>query len=174
VTGIKSFQRKMRKMPVAARKALTPATEKGADEIARMAETLALEDSGDLVGSIAVTVGPKNTPAHSHPGGTRTVPEGAAAVTAGNNDVRYAHLVEFGTRTRSADRASEAADRMRETGLEERQIADLLGQKTPSMARHYSRSANLADRNRITMETLEKENERRSQVVKPFKKTVKP
>jgi HK97 gp10 family phage protein len=25
------------------------------------------------------------------------VPEGAAAVTAGNSDVRYAHLVEFGT-----------------------------------------------------------------------------
>ncbi len=40
--------------------------------------------------------------------------------------------------------------------------------------RHYSRSANLADRNRITMETLERENERRSKIVKPFKKTVKP
>lgn len=66
------------------------------------------------------------------------------------------------------------ATTLREAGLEERQIADLLGQKTPSMARHYSRSANLADRNRITMETLEKENERRSQTVKPFKKTVKP
>ncbi|RXV64948.1 hypothetical protein C6W92_06065 [Roseovarius sp. A46] len=88
----------MRAMPISARRALASATEKGADEIARMAETLAPEDTGDLVGSIAVTVGPKNTPAHSHPGGTRTVPEGAAAVTAGNGDVRYAHLVEFGTR----------------------------------------------------------------------------
>lgn len=66
------------------------------------------------------------------------------------------------------------ATTLREAGLEERQIADLLGQKTPAMARHYSRSANLADRNRITMETLEKENERRSKVVKPFNKTVKP
>lgn len=66
------------------------------------------------------------------------------------------------------------ATTLREAGLEERQIADLLGQKTPSMARHYSRSANLADRNRITMDTLEKENERRSKIVKPFKKTVKP
>lgn len=66
------------------------------------------------------------------------------------------------------------ATTLREAGLEERQIADLLGQKTPSMARHYSRSANLADRNRITMEALEKENERRSRVVKPFKKTAKP
>ncbi len=66
------------------------------------------------------------------------------------------------------------ATTLREAGLEERQIADLLGQKTPPMARHYSRSANLEDRNRITMEALEKENERRSRVVKPFKKTVKP
>lgn len=66
------------------------------------------------------------------------------------------------------------ATTLREAGLEERQIADLLGQKTPTMARHYSRSANLADRNRITMEALETENERRSKVVKPFKKTIKP
>jgi len=66
------------------------------------------------------------------------------------------------------------ATTLREAGLEERQIADLLGQKTPSMARHYSRSANLAERNRITVETLEKENARRSKVVKPFKKAVKP
>lgn len=66
------------------------------------------------------------------------------------------------------------ATTLREAGLDERQIADLLGQKTPAMARHYSRSANLADRNRITMETLEKENEHRLKVVKPFKKTVKP
>jgi len=66
------------------------------------------------------------------------------------------------------------ATTLREAGLDERQIADLLGQKTPAMARHYSRSANLANRNRITMETLEKENERRSKNVKPFKKNVKP
>lgn len=66
------------------------------------------------------------------------------------------------------------ATTLREAGLEERQIADLLGQKTPAMARHYSRSAKLADRNRITLEVLEKENERRSKVVKPFPKTVKP
>ena len=48
------------------------------------------------------------------------------------------------------------------------------GRTPPSMARHYSRSANLADRNRITMDALKKENERRSQVVKPFAKSVKP
>ena len=66
------------------------------------------------------------------------------------------------------------ATTLRESGLEERQIADLLGQKTLSMARHYSRNSNLERVNRSTMEALEKENERRSQNVKPFKKTVKP
>tara|TARA_R110000737_G_scaffold204878_1_gene223633 strand:- start:1281 stop:2372 length:1092 start_codon:yes stop_codon:yes gene_type:complete len=66
------------------------------------------------------------------------------------------------------------ATTLRETGMGERQIADLLGQKTPAMARHYSRSANLAERNRLTLDVLEKENERRSKIVKPFSKTVKP
>jgi len=51
--------------------------------------------------------------------------------------------------------------------VDERRIADLLGQKTPSMARHYSRSANLADKSRETMATLEKENARRAKIVKP-------
>jgi len=54
-----------------------------------------------------------------------------------------------------------------EAGLDERRIADLLGQKTPSMARHYSRTANVADKNCETMATLEKENARRAKIVKP-------
>ncbi|UWR88062.1 tyrosine-type recombinase/integrase [Phaeobacter inhibens] len=66
------------------------------------------------------------------------------------------------------------ATTLREAGLDERRIADLLGQKTPSMARHYSRSANLADKNRETMATLEKEIERRTKTVKPSAKSVKP
>ncbi|MCP4205713.1 MAG: tyrosine-type recombinase/integrase, partial [Shimia sp.] len=66
------------------------------------------------------------------------------------------------------------ATTLREAGLDERRIADLLGQKTPSMARHYSRSANLAEKNRETMATLEKENERRAKIVKPSPKSVKP
>lgn len=66
------------------------------------------------------------------------------------------------------------ATTLREAGLDERRIADLLGQKTPSMARHYSRSANLADKNRETMATLEEENRRRAESVKPSHKSVKP
>ena len=62
------------------------------------------------------------------------------------------------------------ATTLREAGLDERRIADLLGQKTPSMARHYSRSANLADKNRETMATLEKENARRAQDCQTFRR----
>lgn len=70
------------------------------------------------------------------------------------------------------------ATTLREAGLDERRIADLLGQKTLSMARHYSRSANLAAKNRETMATLETENARRNaggaKIVKPSGKSVKP
>jgi integrase len=66
------------------------------------------------------------------------------------------------------------ATTLREAGLDERRIADLLGQKTPSMARHYSRSANLAQKNRETIDTLEQQNRQRAQSVKPKEKPVKP
>ena len=66
------------------------------------------------------------------------------------------------------------ATTLREAGLDERRIADFLGQKTLSMARHYSRSANLAAKNRETMATLETENARRARIVKPSAKSVKP
>jgi hypothetical protein len=59
-------------------------------------------------------------------------------------------------------------------GLDERRIADLLGQKTPSKARLYSRPATLAEKNRERVATLEKENERRAKIVKPSPKSVKP
>jgi integrase len=39
---------------------------------------------------------------------------------------------------------------MKKAGLDERGIADLLGKKTPSTARHYARSAALAAKNRRT------------------------
>jgi HK97 gp10 family phage protein len=95
--SIESFQRKMRAIPEAVRKATAPATAKGAEEIAALARQLAPVDRGDLKGSIAVTTSGQTTPAYSQPGGAYTVPEGAAVVTVGNRDVRYPHLQEFGT-----------------------------------------------------------------------------
>lgn len=63
---------------------------------------------------------------------------------------------------------------LREGGLNLRQIADYLGQSEEAMAHWYSRDADLSDRNRITADILDSEIERRTKVVKPFPKTVKP
>jgi integrase len=61
---------------------------------------------------------------------------------------------------------------LREVGYQPRQIADYLGQKTESMAIHYSRDADMAERNRATVSLLDSEIERRTKVVKPFPKNV--
>ncbi|MCI0999639.1 tyrosine-type recombinase/integrase [Ochrobactrum sp. C6C9] len=63
---------------------------------------------------------------------------------------------------------------LREAGTDLRQIADLLGQKTESMANWYSRDAQLAERNRKTMTIYDIEIERRTKAVKPSAKSVKP
>lgn len=67
------------------------------------------------------------------------------------------------------------ATNMREEGFDERTIADALGQKTDSMARHYSRDADLSRKMTAVAERMDvAENKRRSEVVKPTLKSVKP
>lgn len=66
------------------------------------------------------------------------------------------------------------ATTLREAGKDEREIADLLGQATTSMAGHYSRSADLAAKNRTTVQALDKANEKRTEIDKPLRKSVKP
>ena len=97
MTGLASFQRRMRAIPKAARAAVAPALAQGAYEVAEAIERLVPEDTGDLKGSVAVTLPGKPTPPYSQPGGSRTLGELEAAVTVGNTDVRYPHLVEYGT-----------------------------------------------------------------------------
>lgn len=97
MTGLKSFQKRMRAIPAEVRKSVEPALAQGAYEAAEMMEQLAPERTGDLVGSIQVTLAGQATPAYSQPGGATVVPSNAALVTVGNTDVRYAHLVEYGT-----------------------------------------------------------------------------
>ncbi|WP_170317540.1 tyrosine-type recombinase/integrase [Paroceanicella profunda] len=62
------------------------------------------------------------------------------------------------------------ATTLREAGCDPRRIADLLGQKTVSMALHYSRDANLDRRNAETIKTLEKANLAGTEIVKPPRK----
>ena len=62
---------------------------------------------------------------------------------------------------------------LREAGKTPCEIADLLGQKTASMAVWYSRDGKLAQCNLKTMQTLDAKTERRTKIVKPFHKSVK-
>jgi len=66
------------------------------------------------------------------------------------------------------------ATSLREEGKDERAIADVLGQKTPAMARHYSRNAALAKKNKKTLKSIRKRERVLAEVVKPSAKTVKP
>lgn len=99
--GLSSFQRRMRAIPKAARAAVAPALVKSAEEIADVMRSLAPDDPAtgapDLKSSIVVTGPGQSTPPYSQPGGSKIVEENAAAITAGNADVRYPHLQEYGT-----------------------------------------------------------------------------
>lgn len=100
--GLGKFQKRLNAIPKAIRDEVKPALIKGAEEIAKRARTNARpsKDTGALIESIVVTPPGGTTPAYSM-GGGKLVMENQAKVTAGNTDVRYGHLVEYGT-TRSA------------------------------------------------------------------------
>ena len=66
------------------------------------------------------------------------------------------------------------ATSLREEGIDERSIADVLGQKTPAMARHYSRNAALAKKNKKTMKSIRKREKALAKVVKPTPERFKP
>lgn len=106
--GLSSFQRRMRAVPQAARLAVRPALLREAGRIVATMKALAPVDEGDLKNSLAVTGPNSMTPPYSQPGGAMVVPELTAVITAGNADVRYAHLVEFGTRARMLASARQA------------------------------------------------------------------
>jgi HK97 gp10 family phage protein len=100
--GISRLQRRFAAIPRKVREAVDPALIKSADEMADLMRTLAPEKTGDLKRSIEVTGPGQSTPPYSQPGGETSVPLNAAAVTAGNTDVRYAHLAEYGTTNAAA------------------------------------------------------------------------
>lgn len=95
--GLSSFQKRMKAIPIAAREAVVPAVVKSAEEIARVQRQLAPVDEGDLRDSITVTLPGQSTPPYSQPGGSQVAGPLEAIVTVGNTDVRYPHLVEYGT-----------------------------------------------------------------------------
>ena len=79
--------------------AIVPALITSGNELAAFMKRLAepSRDTGDLIDSIEVTAPGRSTPAYSQPGGSRVATETEVLVTVGNDNVRYPHLVEFGT-----------------------------------------------------------------------------
>ncbi|WP_185802973.1 HK97-gp10 family putative phage morphogenesis protein [Pontivivens nitratireducens] len=100
--GLASYQRRMRAIRVNGSKSVQPALLKGAQDIADTIEALTPEDTGDLKNSVTVTRPGGVTPPYSQPGGQTALAPNQAAVTVGSSDVRYPHLVEYGTATSPA------------------------------------------------------------------------
>lgn len=77
--------------------ALEKANRQAADDMVDLAQHFAPVKTGKLKDSIVATPPGQVPPSYSqgHDGGA--VPQGAYAVSAGNSEVRYAHLVEFGS-----------------------------------------------------------------------------
>lgn len=97
VKGLADLKRRLARMPEAAKEAALKSVLEGAHELAAMQKSLVPVRKGKLRDSIAVTPPGGTTPPYSQPGGSRTAGPLEAIVTAGNTEVRYAHLVEFGT-----------------------------------------------------------------------------
>jgi HK97 gp10 family phage protein len=91
------LRKRLEAIPVAVRQAVTPTLVKAAEELAGAMKAAAPVDSGDLRDSITVTPPGQSTPPYSQPGGSRVAGETEVLVTAGGEDVRYPHLVEYGT-----------------------------------------------------------------------------
>lgn len=96
--GWDRLKRRLEKIPKAVREQTQPAITSAAQDVAAVMKALAPVDDGDLKDSIEVTPGGQKTPPHSQPGRSTVVPANAAMITVSNSKVRYAHLVEFGTR----------------------------------------------------------------------------
>lgn len=94
--GIGRIKARLAAIPKAVKDATQPALRKQAEAMAASMRGFVPVDSGELRDSIEVTPGGQSTPPYSQPGGSMTVPENAVAVTVGNADVRYGHLVEYG------------------------------------------------------------------------------
>lgn len=97
INGLKETLAAMEAAKRAARAAIMPELEQAGRDLRVTMRVLAPHDTGALENSIAVTGPGETTPPYSQPGGSRPAGETEVLITAGNADVRYAHLVEYGT-----------------------------------------------------------------------------
>lgn len=95
--GLNDLMKAFDRAKAAPRQHIVKALLASGDELADVQRHLAPKDTHALANSIAVTGPGQSTPAYSQPGGSRVAGETEVIVTAGNTDVRYPHLVEYGT-----------------------------------------------------------------------------
>jgi HK97 gp10 family phage protein len=95
--GLASVNSAFDRVLAVAKEAALAAILKDAEELAALQKYLAPKDTGALAESIHVTKPGESTPPFSQPGGMRVAGSNQVIVTAGDEDVRYAHLVEYGT-----------------------------------------------------------------------------
>ena len=114
-------------VPVRVQEAALVSLQKSSIELADLMRTLAesSRDTGALIDSIEMTPGDMNTPPFSQPGGSTVVPSNAVMVTAGNEDVRYPHLVEHGTSEAPAQPFFWPAFRMLRNRIKSRTTRDI-------------------------------------------------
>jgi hypothetical protein len=95
---IAAFNRRVEALPATLKTAILAVLMQNAEQLAAAIRQLAEESrlTGELIASIKVTGPGSTTPAYSM-GGARALLPLEVAVTAGNNVVRYAAHVEFGT-----------------------------------------------------------------------------
>lgn len=93
---LRRLQRRLNAIPQAVREAVTPALVKSGQELVARQQALVPVRTGALRDSIVMTPPGGTTPAYSQPGGSTTAGPNQVLVTAGNSDVRYPHLVEYG------------------------------------------------------------------------------
>ncbi len=96
---LQRLSKRLLAIPKAAKDAVRPSLIAAGEELAGTMKQLAetSRDTGDLIESIQVTGPGESTPPYSQPGGSTTAGENQVLVTAGNSEVRYPHLVEYGT-----------------------------------------------------------------------------
>ncbi|MDW5314086.1 HK97-gp10 family putative phage morphogenesis protein [Rhizobium sp. PL01] len=97
--GLASTLAAFDRVRMAPRAAIRPALAKAGHDLADTMQLFAQSsrDTGALMNSIEVTAPGESTPSFSQPGGARVAGEAEVIVTAGNEAVRYPHLVEYGT-----------------------------------------------------------------------------
>ncbi|AEH79577.1 phage protein, HK97, GP10 [Sinorhizobium meliloti SM11] len=95
--GLANFNKRMKALGNAPAAMIDKVLLRAARRVAVKQRIAAPEDTGALKRSIAITAPGETTPPYSQPGGSHIAGEHEVLITAGNSDVRYAHLVEHGT-----------------------------------------------------------------------------